>query len=68
MDNPLVKSDGIKKHRIYANGIDRFEIDRSIKDTVTIGLSLEQKLAENVGLKLTTTGEYGKSVGKIKKK
>ena len=67
VDNPSVKSDGIRKHGIYANGVDRFEIDRSIKDAVTIGLSLEQKLAENVELKLTTTGEYGKSVGKIKK-
>mgnify|MGYP003341280542 FL=1 len=67
VDNPSVKSDGIRKHGIYANGVDRFEIDRSIKDAVTIGLSLEQKLAEDVELKLTTTGEYGKSVGKIKK-
>ena len=67
VDNPSVKSDGIRKHGIYADGVDRFEIDRSIKDAVTIGLSLEQKLAEDVELKLTTTGEYGKSVGKIKK-
>ena len=67
VDNTSVKSDGIRKHGIYANGVDRFEIDRSIKDAVTIGLSLEQKLAEDVELKLTTTGEYGKSVDKIKK-
>jgi len=67
MDNPSVKSDKKKEYRIGISGIDRFEIDRSIKDAVTIGLSLEQKFAANVELKLTTTGEYGKSVGKIKK-
>lgn len=67
VEKPSDKSDGIKKYAVGEPTIDRFEIDRSVKDAVTGGIVLEQKLTEEAELKLALTGEYGKSAGKIKK-
>ena len=67
VEKPLDKSDGIKKYAVGEATIDRFEIDRSVKDALTSGIVLEQKLTEEAELKLALTGEYGKSAGKIKK-
>ncbi|MCP5363478.1 MAG: porin [Rickettsiaceae bacterium] len=67
VEKPSDKSDGIKKYAVGEATIDRFEIDRSVKDAVTSGIILEQKLTEEAELKLALTGEYGKSAGKIKK-
>jgi hypothetical protein len=64
---PSEKSDGIKKKTVGVTGLDRFEMDRSVKDAITAGISLEQQFAENVELKLALTGEYGKSAGNAKK-
>lgn len=65
--SPSEKSDGIKKRKVEKNGIDRFEIDRSVKDAITAGISFEQKLENDIELKLALTGEYGNAVGKAKK-
>lgn len=67
IEKPSDKSDGIKKYAVGEATIDRFEIDRSVKDALTGGIVLEQKLTEEAELKLALTGEYGKSAGKIKK-
>lgn len=67
VEKPSDKSDGIKKYTVGESTIDRFEIDRSVKDAITSGIVLEQKLTEEAELKLALTGEYGKSAGKIKK-
>jgi hypothetical protein len=67
VEKPSDKSDGIKKYAVGETTIDRFEIDRSVKDAITSGIVLEQKLTEEAELKLALTGEYGKSAGKIKK-
>lgn len=67
IDKPSVKSDSIAKYEIEEATINRFEIDNSVKNAITSGLVLEQKLTEEAELKLALTGEYGKSVGKIKK-
>ena len=67
VEKPSDKSDGIKKYAVGEATIDRFEIDRSVKDALTGGIILEQKLMEEAELKLALTGEYGKSAGKIKK-
>ena len=67
VEKPSNKSDGIKKYAVGEPAIDRFEIDRSVKDAITSGIVLEQKLTEEAELKLALTGEYGKSAGKIKK-
>lgn len=67
VEKPSDKSDGIKKYAVGEATIDRFEIDRSVKDALTGGIVLEQKLTEEAELKLALTGEYGKSAGKIKK-
>jgi len=66
VEKPSDKSDGIKKYAVGEATIDRFEIDRSVKDALTGGIVLEQKLTEEAELKLALTGEYGKSVGKVK--
>ena len=65
--SPSEKSDGVNKRTIKKDGVDRFEIDRSVKDAITTGIVFEQKLKEDIGLKLALTGEYGKSTGKAKK-
>lgn len=67
VEKPSDKSDGIKKYAVGEHTLDRFEIDRSVKDAVTGGIVLEQKLTKEAELKLALTGEYGKSAGKIKK-
>lgn len=67
VEKPSDKSDGIKKYAVGEATIDRFEIDRSVKDALTSGIVLEQKLTEEAELKLALTGEHGKSAGKIKK-
>ena len=67
VEKPSDKSDGIKKYAVGETTIDRFEIDRSVKDAITSGIVLEQKLTEEAELKLALTSEYGKSAGKIKK-
>ncbi len=64
---PSDKSDATKKKMFSEEGFDRFEIDRSVKDVITTGVSLEQEFQKNVQLKLALTGEYGTSVGKAKK-
>lgn len=67
VEKPSENSVGIKKYAIETAGIDRFERDNSIKDAITAGLVLTtQKLTDEAELKLALTGEYGKSVGKIK--
>jgi hypothetical protein len=65
--SPSEKSDGVNKRTIGKDGVDRFEIDRSVKDAITTGIVFEQKLKEDIELKLALTGEYGKSTGKAKK-
>jgi hypothetical protein len=67
VEKPSENSVGIKKYAVEADGIDRFERDNSIKDAITGGIVLTQKLTEEAELKLALTGEYGKSAGKIKK-
>ncbi len=64
--NSNEKSDTIKKETFSEAGFDRFEIDKSVKNTVTAGVSFEQTLKENIQLKLALTGEYGRSIGKAK--
>ena len=61
------KSNGTQKKTIGTDDLDRFEIDRSVKDAITAGISFEQKLKEDIELKLALTGEYGNSVGRAKK-
>lgn len=46
--------------------VDRFEIDRTVKDTVSAGFTLEQNFTDGVDFKIALTGEYGKSAGKAK--
>ena len=67
VEKPSDKSDGIKKYAVGEATTDRFEIDRSVKDALTSGIVLEQKLTEEAELKLALTVEYGKSAGKVKK-
>lgn len=65
--SPSEKSDGVNTRLIEKDGVDRFEIDKSIKDAVTAGIVFEQKLKENIELTLALTGEYGNATGKAKK-
>jgi hypothetical protein len=59
-------SDKNKKELDLSN-LHRFEINKSVTDAVTAGIKLEQKINNDIGLKLALTGEYGKASGKAKK-
>jgi hypothetical protein len=66
-DSANANSSGENKRLVKANGIDRFEIDSTVKDAVSGGLTLEQNFADGVDLKVAFTGEYGTAAGKAKK-
>lgn len=72
-DNPGTNSSGVDKRTIEiaatptTPAIDRFEIDRTVKDTVSAGVTLEQNFADGIDFKLALTGEYGKAAGKAKR-
>ena len=61
------QSSGVSTIKVEAGSIDRFEIDGTVKDAVAGGVCLEQNLSDGVDLKLSLTGEYGKSAGKAKR-
>lgn len=66
-DSPSSKSDSIVKKTIGENGAHKFEVDNSVKDAFSAGISLENKLSEENSFKVAVTGEYGKAVGYAKK-
>ncbi len=47
-----------------AGQIDSLKIDRTVKDAIGYGITLEQNISDGVDLKLAFTGEYAKSAGK----
>lgn len=62
------KSDGLQTKTLGIDGVvDKYEIDRSVKNAVTAGVLLEQKCSDDIKLKIAVTGEQGKAVGKLKK-
>lgn len=71
-DNPDTNSSGVDKRTIEiaatptTPAINRFEIDRTVKDAVSAGITLEQNFADGVDFKLALIGEYGKAAGKAK--
>ena len=66
-DNPSTNSSGEDVRKIETAGIDRFVIDRTVKDALSGGVTLEQNFADGIDAKLALTGEYGKSAGRAKK-
>lgn len=68
-DNPNTNSSGedIRQVGDTTANIDRFAIDRSVKDALSGGVVLEQNFADGVDAKLAVTGEYGKSAGGAKR-
>lgn len=66
-DNPGTNSSGVDKRTVETATINRFEIDRTVKDAVSAGVTLEQNFADGVDFKLALTGEYGKAAGQAKR-
>jgi hypothetical protein len=66
-DNPSTNSSGEDIRKVETGGIDRFVIDRSVKDAVSGGVVVEQNFADGIDAKIALTGEYGKSAGRAKK-
>ena len=66
-DNPRTNSSGEDVRKVETGGIDRFVIDRTVKDAFSGGVTLEQNFADGIDAKLALTGEYGKSAGRAKK-
>lgn len=67
-DSSDKQSSGVLKKTVStaADDADRFEIDRTVKDTFSGGITLKQNITDGVDLKISVTGEYGKAVGKAK--
>ena len=70
-DAPKSNSSG-KDERIVndtINGIEveKFVIDRAVKNAISAGITLEQNFADGVDLKVALTGEYGTAAGKAER-
>lgn len=66
-DNPGTNSSGEDTRTVGADGIDKFVLDRTVKDAVSAGVALEQNFTDGIDFKLALTGEYGKAAGKGKR-
>ncbi|MBA2629073.1 MAG: porin [Rickettsiaceae bacterium] len=66
-DNPYTNSSGEDTRKIETGGIDKFVIDRTVKDAFSGGVSIEQNFSDGIDAKIAVTGEYGKSAGRAKK-
>jgi hypothetical protein len=66
-DKPDKNSSGMDVRKVGIATIDRFEIDRTVKDAISAGVAVEQNLTDCVDLKVAFTGEYGTAAGKAKK-
>lgn len=53
--------------KIGLDSLHKFEIDKSVIDAVTTGVTLEQKINDDMSFKMALTGEYGETKGKAKK-
>ncbi|NRB10023.1 MAG: porin [Rickettsiaceae bacterium] len=67
-DNPDKNSSGVDKRKITKDGSEFFELDRTVKDAITGGVTVEQNISDGVDFKIGVTGEYGKAAGSAKKK
>lgn len=66
-DNPSTNSSGEDTRKVEDGVINKFTIDRTVKDALSGGVTLEQNFADGVDAKLAVTGEYGKSAGRAKR-
>ncbi len=66
-DNPSANSSGEDVRKVEDSVVNKFKIDRTVKDALSGGVVLEQNFADGVDAKLAVTGEYGKSAGSAKK-
>jgi len=72
-DSASSHSSGKDKHILSipaiggAASINRFEIDRTVKDAIAAGVTFEQNFADGIDFKMALTGEYGKAAGKAKR-
>ncbi|PCJ29502.1 MAG: porin [Rickettsiales bacterium] len=60
-------SSGLSIRNINKDGTDRFEIDSSVRDAVSAGITLEQNFSDGIDLKVGLTGEYANASGKATK-
>lgn len=77
-DSPSSQSSGTDEKKIaysIVNGAadkdadgEVFKFDRTVKNSFTGGICIEQGISDGVDLKLSFTGEYGKAAGKLTRK
>jgi len=67
-DSASTLSSGVTTRDVKLENINiySFEIDSTVKDAISGGVTVEQNLADGVDIKLALTGEYGKSAGQAK--
>ena len=65
--SPNEKTTSSATKKIDLDNLHKFELDKSVTDAVTAGVTLKQKISSDINLKLALTGEYGKTKGKAKK-
>jgi len=66
-DNSNVNSSGEDTRKIEDGTVHKFVIDRTVKDAVSAGITLEQNFSDGVDLKVALTGEHGTAAGKAKR-
>lgn len=66
-DNPGTDSSGTDIRTVENATIEKFEINRTVKDAVSAGIALEQNISDGIDLKVAFTGEYGAAAGKATK-
>jgi hypothetical protein len=65
-DSLTANSSGATIKDIGLEGVYSFEIDSTVKDAFSAGLTLEQNFADGVDVKFALTGEYAQSAGQAK--
>lgn len=67
-DGLTKQSSGVDKRIVSENGKEVFEIDRTSKDVISGGFTVEQNITDGVDVKIGATGETGRSAGKAVRK
>ncbi|MDC0864678.1 porin [Rickettsiaceae bacterium] len=65
-DSSSTHSSGVATKEVGLPDVYSFEIDSTVKDAVSGGVTVEQNITDGVDVKLALTGEYGKSAGQAK--
>lgn len=64
--NAGFSSSSVPVNKIILPNKDSITIDKNVKNAVTLGLSYERNITDDIDIKVAASGEYGKATGKMK--